>query len=274
MKKIIKSRIFLVIITTIIVASASVYAATTYKASDVVYNASDGTSMNVNDALNELYNKINKKGYNYFYKNGTAIYYNPVSGEICEDYVEDNSKNENKVGCMKWYIFNDSSDSSTVNMILDHNTTAIIAWNNDNKNVSYEESNLKVEVDKLVSVSNWKNIPRLITDKEIASITENEKYIHQVSGFYLDSNSETQTASGKGTSRYAWLFDYTNSCTSYGCNVSESIATYGYWTSTPFVRSNNTVMRIDYHGTLSDSEVKYNTLGIRPVITIPKSKLS
>ena len=59
MKKIIKSRIFLVIITTIIVASASVYAATTYKATDVVYNASDGSSMSVNDALNELYeNKI------------------------------------------------------------------------------------------------------------------------------------------------------------------------------------------------------------------------
>ena len=273
MKKIIKSRIFLVIITTIIVASASVYAATTYKASDVVYNASDGTSMNVNDALNELYNKINKKGYNYFYKNGTAIYYNPVSGTKC-NASEAVSTTGTKTGCMKWYTFNDDSNSSTVNMILDHNTTAMIAWNNDNKNVSYEESNLKMEVDKLVSVSNWKNIPRLITDKEIASITENEKYINQVYGFYLDSNSETQTASGKGTSRYAWLFDYTNSCTSYGCNVSESIATYGYWTSTPFVRSNNTVMRIDYHGTLSDSEVKYNTLGIRPVITIPKSKLS
>ena len=56
MKKIIKSRIFLIIITTIIVTSISVYAATTYKATDVVYNASDGSSMNVNDALNELYN--------------------------------------------------------------------------------------------------------------------------------------------------------------------------------------------------------------------------
>ena len=63
MKKIIKSRIFLVIITMIIVASVSVYAATTYKATDVVYNASDGISMNVNDALNELYSKSNNTGY-------------------------------------------------------------------------------------------------------------------------------------------------------------------------------------------------------------------
>ena len=57
MKKVIKSRIFLVIITMIIVTSVSVYAATTYKATDVVYNASDGTSKNVGEALNELYEK-------------------------------------------------------------------------------------------------------------------------------------------------------------------------------------------------------------------------
>ena len=61
MKKIIKSRIFLIIITTIIVTSISVYAATTYKASDVVYNASNGTSMNVEDALNELYSSKNNQ---------------------------------------------------------------------------------------------------------------------------------------------------------------------------------------------------------------------
>ena len=63
MKKVIKSKIFLIVITTIVVASISVCAATTYKASDVVYNASDGTSMTVNDALNELYNKSNNTGY-------------------------------------------------------------------------------------------------------------------------------------------------------------------------------------------------------------------
>ena len=57
MKKVIKSRIFLVIITMIICISGTLYAANTYKATDVVYNASDGTSMNVNEALNELYNK-------------------------------------------------------------------------------------------------------------------------------------------------------------------------------------------------------------------------
>ena len=60
MKKVIKSRIFLIVILCIISCSIGVYAATIYKASDVVYNASDGTSMNVNDALNDLYNNRDK----------------------------------------------------------------------------------------------------------------------------------------------------------------------------------------------------------------------
>ena len=64
MKKIMKSRIFLIVILCIIRCSIGVYAATTYKATDVVYNASDGTNMNVNDALNDLYNKSNNNSNN------------------------------------------------------------------------------------------------------------------------------------------------------------------------------------------------------------------
>ena len=62
MKKIIKNKIILIVILCIISCGIGVYAATTYKASDVVYNASDGTSMNVSDALNELYNNMNTGG--------------------------------------------------------------------------------------------------------------------------------------------------------------------------------------------------------------------
>ena len=79
MKKVIKSRIFLVIITTIVVASISVYAATTYKASEVLYTSSDGSSMTVNDALNELYNeKIEDETKYYLYKSGNV--YSDITG--------------------------------------------------------------------------------------------------------------------------------------------------------------------------------------------------
>ena len=61
MKKLIRSRIFLVIICGIVFTSIGAYAATAYKASDVIYASSDGTSMNVNEALNDIYN-IKKLG--------------------------------------------------------------------------------------------------------------------------------------------------------------------------------------------------------------------
>ena len=197
MKKVIKSRIFLVIICGIIFTSVGAYAAVTYKASDILYTSSDGISMNVNDALNELYNKSGDKGYYYSYKDGTAIYYNPVSGKKCSS-SESVSTTGTKTGCMKWYAFNDSSESSTVNMILDHNTTALLAWNTSNKNVEYESSNIKPEVDKLVSVSKWVDTPRLITAEEVAQITGNTSWTNTGSWYYLDSNSQTQTATSQG----------------------------------------------------------------------------
>ena len=55
MKKILKNRIFLVIMTLIIGISGTLFAATTYKASDMVYNASDGSSETITEALNDLY---------------------------------------------------------------------------------------------------------------------------------------------------------------------------------------------------------------------------
>ena len=51
----------------IICISGTLYAAVTYKATDVVYNASDGTSKNVSEALNELYENKNKNNSSVIY---------------------------------------------------------------------------------------------------------------------------------------------------------------------------------------------------------------
>ena len=64
MKKLLKNKIFLMVLLCIISCSIGVHIATTYK-------ASDGTSMSVNDALNELYNKSNGEWYP-----DIKIYYN------------------------------------------------------------------------------------------------------------------------------------------------------------------------------------------------------
>ena len=64
MKKVLKSKIFIVIICGIIFTSLGVYGASKYQVSEVLYNPSSGESMTVNEALNELYEKANSSGCN------------------------------------------------------------------------------------------------------------------------------------------------------------------------------------------------------------------
>ena len=73
MKKVIKSRIFIIIVLCIISCGIGVYAAVTYNATDVLYTSSDGTSMTVSDALNDLYANSKKE----YYVNGLVAYYIP-----------------------------------------------------------------------------------------------------------------------------------------------------------------------------------------------------
>ena len=200
------------------------------------------------------------------YSNGTAIYFDPVKNEKCDSYEEANSKNEMKTGCMKWYTFNDEGEnSSTVNMILDHNTTAkVTSWN---------ESKTQITTDTI----GWNSSlnARLITANEVAKITENTSFDASQTGqnwFYLDSNNQTQTATSKGESKYAWLFDYTNSCTSFGCNVADS-STYGYWTNSAYVESSSSVWRVNWNGNLYVVSADNTGFGVRPVISVSKEQI-
>ena len=181
------------------------------------------------------------------------------------------STSETKTGCMKWYIYNDDGDNYT--MILDHNTTAKILWN-DSKNVSYEESNLYAVVEDLKTTSGWVVNPRIISAEEIAKITGKTDFdpTKANSYYYLDSNDHTKTATTKGTSKYAWLFDYTDDCTNFGCNIAD-LSTEGYWTSTIVgtAGSGFHVWYVDFISTLGINDVYLSDGGIRPVITISKS---
>ena len=205
------------------------------------------------------------------FENGTAVYYNPVSGEKCSE-SESKSTTGTKSGCMKWYVFNDKEGNATVNVILDHNTTARVAYNSTGSNSEMKEVKKALEND----TKDWQNTARLITANEIAKITghptfdaskENQKY------FYLDSNNQTQTANASNKSKYAWLFDYTNGCTSYGCNKADS-STWGYWTSTRSIGGSLTAAwRVIGSGHLFNNNVTFADSGIRPVITISKSNI-
>ena len=206
------------------------------------------------------------------YKNGTEIYYNPETGKKCTTAV---STPGTKSGCMKWYAFNDDDKSSTVNVILDHNTTANVAWNSTGNNSEMKEVKIALEND----TKDWKNTARLITANEIAKITGNTGFdVNNLNQdwFCLDTNkSDTtnQCAKEKGKSEYAWLFDYTYECTNYGCNKADS-STWGYWTSTTKTGTTDAAWGVSRSGDLNRfGVVTFSYIGIRPVITISKSNI-
>ncbi len=206
------------------------------------------------------------------YSNGTAVYYNPETNSKCNQ-SEAVSTTGTKTGCMKWYTFNDEGENaSTVNMILDHNTTAKVVYNSTNVNTEPKEVITALTSD----TSTWNNNlnVRLITADEVAKITGNMNFncLTSVSDdwFYLDSNSHTQVATSQNKSKYAWLFDYTNNCISYGCNIEDS-SNYGYWTGTSVFNSDSRVWYIVRNGYMNYLDAKHDdNRGIRPVITISK----
>ena len=219
--------------------------------------------------------KVDKVSTTKSFKNGTAVYYNPETETKCKS-SEAVSTTGTKRGCMKWYVFNDKEGNATVNVILDHNTTANVAWNSTGSNSEMKEVKKALEND----TKDWKNTARLITANEIAKITGNTGFDaskEKQDWFCFDTNQSDSTnwcSKAQGTSEYAWLFDYTSGCTSYGCSNTSNSSTYGYWTSTP-KKDDSTIAWVVYTGgTLSYSNVTNNDYGIRPVITISKSNIS
>ena len=214
--------------------------------------------------------KVEKVSTTKSFKNGTAVYYNPETETKCKSSEAVSTTGKNS-GCMKWYVFNDKEGNATVNVILDHNTTANVAYNSTGSN-----SEMKEVADALKKdTSTWKNTARLITANEVAKITGYTGFDATQSGqswFYLDSNNQTQTATSTNKSKYAWLFDYTSGCTSYGCNTSDS-SNYGYWTSSPSKDNSTYAWRVDFNGILYCYTVTRADNGVRPVITISKSNI-
>ena len=209
------------------------------------------------------------------FKNGTAVYYNPETETKCKSSEAVSTTGKNS-GCMKWYVFNDKEGNATVNVILDHNTTAKVAYNSTGSNSEMKEVKTALEND----TKNWKNTARLITANEVAKITKHPTFDATQIGqswFCLDTNQPDGTnwcSKAQGTSEYAWLFDYTYGCTRCGCNTSDS-NTEGYWTSTQYKDNSTHAWIIHRDSNMAINYVNHSSqVGVRPVITISKSAVS
>ena len=199
--------------------------------------------------------------------NGKVVYYNPETNTKC-DSSEAVSVVGTKTGCMKWFAFNDDG-SDTVNLLLDHNTTATVAWASSRTNAN---GPVEVKTQLESDTSSWnKSInPRLIEASEIAKITNNTAWTPSKSYYYFHDNSKTSYKGDAGTNKYAWLFDNTENCTTYGCNVADS-SNSGYWTNTAYSGNSIYAWHVYCNGSLGNSGVgSTGFLGVRPVITVLK----
>ena len=245
------------------------------------------------------------------YTNGEVVYFNVTTGEKCSssDYTETQSNTGVKEGCMKFYAFNDDG-KDTVNLILDHNTTVTVAWNNTYKNDSgsiISAKGPKELLDQLkTDTSSWKGTEtpsnytldqtwqtsnakytidyssykaRLITAGEIAQITGNTTWNEKNTSsiYYFDSKTTTRSDTCKAgdTSgcKYGWLYDRTDtSCTTYGCLNNSDVSTLGYWTASSRAGSSSFAWYVK-QGYVGFDVVHYWSSGVRPVIEVLKSKL-
>lgn len=205
----------------------------------------------------------------------SAIYFNPIDNVLCteEDYTN-NTEKLGKTGCLKWYsIENSDSSKNTVDVILDHNTTEKVKYNSTGVNTLAKEAKTQLTTD----INGWNDLikasARFITAQEVANITDNRIFnpltFNSSRWFFLDTNKQDAFERTKGTSKYAWLYDYTDGCEALGCNT--QMDNYmGYYTSTPVANSTTTIWCINSGGALNIDNVTYLNYGIRPVITITK----
>ena len=246
------------------------------------------------------------------YTNGKVVYFNVTTGTKCSDYTETQSNTGTNSGCMKFYAFNDDG-GDTVNLILDHNTTAMVAWNNTYTNDSGSKINangpkevldqLKNDTDTWIGTETPANYTmdqtgqtskanytidysgykaRLITAQEVATITGNTTWDEKTASnlYYLDTNASTSNntcKSGNTTGcQYGWLYDRTNTnCKTYGCLNNSDQTAYGYWIASSRADNSSSTWSVSFIGSVGNFSVDSDSnFGVRPVITISKSQLN
>ena len=192
------------------------------------------------------------------YKTGTidevsTIQYNPETATFCDETAYNNNSDKlGKTGCLKWYaIENSDSSKSTVNVILDHNTTPIVAWNSSADNTVIDEIKTVLASD----ISSWDNgvkeTTRLIEANEVAKITGNNNFDQDTAldseWFYFDTLSQDKPS----VKNYGWLHsEY-------------------YWTSNKVVGTTGGTWGISSSGALSSFGTGDSThCGGRPIITV------
>lgn len=116
---------------------------------------------------------------------------------------------------------------------------------------------------------------RILSAEEINELTgKGTNALTNVQRGYLDNNCSSQGTCSAGTNNYGWLFDNIKNCTSYGCNAENNVDPWGYWTMSANASNYSFAWSVVYSGKLDINGVSSASgNGVRPVITVSKSKL-
>lgn len=179
------------------------------------------------------------------YETGTEVFFNPLTGQPCNNYHDDNSLSgyngststkttDNQTSCLKWYAYLDSESNENIRLILDHNTIPLVAWANSKyaQDITIKPMN-DISLALMDSTNDWVGVARydnyeydgidysnyrarLISAYELAEITNNqnfETYNNDTTSYYLyfDTNTNKSNTYETGSySPFSWLNNYTN----------------------------------------------------------------
>ncbi|MDD3241924.1 MAG: type II secretion system protein [Bacilli bacterium] len=239
-----------------------------------------------------------------------VIYFNPNTGLKC-DKVDSSSINGTKNGCMKWYLYSYNKnntvdmilDHNTSNNVLwnvdglsmEGPKTALLKLNEDTINwLGIPE---RADIYNFRSAEDNYSIDytgfraRMLYVNEILPITPNDYDFSVTETHYQDSycfeNGKNlgwdcglydYENTDKVISNYSFLYDNTINCIKYKCEI-EQDGSDGYWTSDSYNQKDDLydggdyVFAVLYSGGFQgvQSANIYGGVGIRPVITIPRT---
>ena len=204
---------------------------------------------------------------------GMPVYFNPVSNQICENYVEANSEMGVKTGCMRWYVY--KIDNNNVGLILDHNTTPLVAWYSDGDDTTWDETNelgpltlnnqLKLDTED----QGWKVKASSITIEDIMNLLPWYQDLEDKSNWTEDYFTYAEAAANDVMAKVeANASEYANTLEMYKamtnmlitdyseialpsylyedlydhCDIDGNCTTYGYWTSSAVAGSSSRLL--------------------------------
>jgi len=236
------------------------------------------------------------------YAIGDPVYFNPVQNQICDNYVEANSAIGVKTGCMRWYIYKE--DTNNYGLILDHNTTATVAWYSDGDDTTFNETNeqgpitLMNQLTEDTKNQGWKVSASVPTIEDIMALLplyqnlEDKTYFTEAYFTYAGTAlNDVMSTIQANIANYANTLEIHKAMTNiiktnysdiylpeflhqdlYGnCDIDGTCPTSGYWTSSPDAGNILNAWYVDYVGISIDEYVYYEIYGLRPTISLSKT---